>query len=426
VSPPGSARTFDLTRVLYLSYDGMLDPLGQAQVIPYLVGLSRAGYSFDLVSFEKPGRSAEHAVEMREALAGHGIDWHPLPYTKRPPVLSTVYDVERMRSLAFRLQRKRPFDLVHCRSYLSSLVGLSLKRRFGTGFLFDMRGFWADERVDGDLWNLRNPVYRAVYAYFKRREADFLLEASGVVTLTEAGRREMERWEVMKKVACPVSVIPCSVDFDQFSLITPEARAASRSDLGIPASAFTLVYLGSLGTWYLLEEMLELFANLMRLRPDAHFLFVSPDASPRAQEVAARFGIPENRIIIRSVRRSEVPDLLATADYGISFIKPSYSKIGSSPTKLGEYLAMGLPVVTNGDVGDVAEIVRAMDAGVVVDALDPDSLRRAASEVLGRPRPDGSRIRESARPYFDLGTAVEAYGSLYERILGSPANPAGP
>jgi len=39
-------------RVLYISYNGMLDPLGQSQVIPYLKELSRAGVSLTLLSFE--------------------------------------------------------------------------------------------------------------------------------------------------------------------------------------------------------------------------------------------------------------------------------------------------------------------------------------------------------------------------------------
>ena len=38
--------------ILYLSYDGMTDPLGQSQVLPYLAGLSKKGFRFHLISFE--------------------------------------------------------------------------------------------------------------------------------------------------------------------------------------------------------------------------------------------------------------------------------------------------------------------------------------------------------------------------------------
>ena len=35
---------------------------------------------------------------------------------------------------------------------LQPLIALFCKKIFGTKFIFDMRGFWADERVDGDIW----------------------------------------------------------------------------------------------------------------------------------------------------------------------------------------------------------------------------------------------------------------------------------
>ena len=57
-------------RVLYISYDGMTDPLGQSQVIPYLQGLTGKGYHFSLVSFEKKNRFKEK---------GNQIAFSPLP-----------------------------------------------------------------------------------------------------------------------------------------------------------------------------------------------------------------------------------------------------------------------------------------------------------------------------------------------------------
>ena len=78
--------------------------------------------------------------------------------------------------------------MVHCRSYIPARVGLALKRRFGVRFLFDMRGFWPDEKVEGNNWNLANPLYAAVYRYFKRLESRLLRGADHIVSLTEAGQ----------------------------------------------------------------------------------------------------------------------------------------------------------------------------------------------------------------------------------------------
>ena len=123
--------------VLYLSYDGMTDPLGQSQVLPYIIGLTKKGFHFHLISFEKPDRFHAHKKDILKICEDNNIVWVPMLYTKRPPLLSTVWDVWRMKRKAFSLNKEHSFSIVHCRSYLSALIGLSMKRKFKTAFLFD-------------------------------------------------------------------------------------------------------------------------------------------------------------------------------------------------------------------------------------------------------------------------------------------------
>ena len=70
--------------------------------------------------------------------------------------------------------------IVHARSYVAAVMALALKRLTGAKFVFDMRGFWADERIDGGLWPRDGRMYR-VAKWFERR---FLLNADHVVSLT--------------------------------------------------------------------------------------------------------------------------------------------------------------------------------------------------------------------------------------------------
>ena len=146
----------------------MTDPLGQSQVLPYIILLSKKNYNFHLVSFEKTDRYSKYHLLIEKICLYNKIQWYPLKYNKKPPLLSTFFDLYKMMKLSKELHIKNGFSLIHCRSYISSLVGLRFKRLFGIPFLFDMRGFWADERVEGDLWNLKNPFYKLVYYYFKR------------------------------------------------------------------------------------------------------------------------------------------------------------------------------------------------------------------------------------------------------------------
>jgi glycosyltransferase involved in cell wall biosynthesis len=398
--------------VLYLSYDGMCDPLGGSQVLPYLVGLAKLGHRISLISFEKPERTADERAEVARICAGYGISWHSLPYQKRPALLSSIYDVRRMRQAAARLHASEHFELIHCRSYLPALVGLHMKRRHGVPFVFDMRGFWADERVDGGLWELKNPVYLTVYRYFKRREADFLAEADHVVSLTEEGKSVLTAG---KDVRAPITVIPCCVDFDAFPPVIPSRRTEARELLRISPKAKVAAYLGSFGSWYMVGEMLDFFRVQRERDPTATFLIVSREPAAEIIALGERHGVPRGQIVVRPASRSEVPMMLAAADYGLFFIKPVFSKKASSPTKMGEFLALELPIVTNGAVGDVGRIVDESGAGVLVDGFD-DACYRVALDQLDRLKPDMNRCRTAARRWFDLDEGVRRYASIYAAV----------
>ena len=401
--------------VLYLSYDGVCDPLGGSQVLPYLFGLARRGHRIELISFEKPGRSAEERAAIGRACTEHGIRWYPLRYHKRPPVLSALYDVRRMYRLAAHLHRRQPFDLVHCRSYLAALVGLRLKQRRRIPFIFDMRGFWADERVDGGIWKMGNPVLRTVYRYFKKREAKFLREAAHVISLTEEGKKILLARRPATAAGPPITVIPCCVDFVAFPPVTAENRAQARRLLGISPKSRVAAYLGSFGSWYMVDEMLDFFRIQLEQDADAVFLIVTREPPEQIMAAARSRGVPEIRVIVRPATRAEVPRFLAAADYGLFFIKPVFSKKASSPTKMGELMALELPIVTNGDVGDVGMIMAEAGGGVVIQDFDDDAYRQALDE-LARLAPDMSRWRETARRWFDLETGVERYDAIYRSV----------
>lgn len=154
------------TKALYLTYDGLTDPLGQSQILPYLIGLEQKGWDFSIISFEKSSTFERLKAEVKASIAGKNIEWIPLQYTKQPPVLSTIFDLLRMKYVAQKLDLDR-YELIHCRSYLTMLVGMRLKRSHR--LIFDMRGLWADERVEGKLWPQNALLYRGIYRYFRKR-----------------------------------------------------------------------------------------------------------------------------------------------------------------------------------------------------------------------------------------------------------------
>lgn len=400
-------------KVLYLSYDGMTDPLGRSQVLPYLQGLAGRGHEITLISCEKPIRLAADEKAVQSICDRAGIDWHPIAYHKRPPILSSILDVRRMRQRAGKLQRSRSFDLVHCRSYMPAMVGLWLKRTFGVPFLFDMRGFWADERVERGIWRAGNPLFKAAFAYFKRLEKRFFRDADAIVSLTDSARREVEGWPAGRRPAAPVTVIPCCVDLALFN--GRKGRTATRKRLGIAAQAPLLLYVGSVGGAYLMDEMFALFRAYRKLRAGARFLIVSGHPREEIERLARNQGIDAGEFVVVSASRDEVPALIAAADIGVSFILATYSAKASCPTKFGEMLAMGVPVIANAGVGDIAEILEETGAGAVVERFDDASLAAAIVKAEGAAA-DPAAVRAAAERYFALDAGVDRYDAIYRAI----------
>lgn len=402
--------------VLYLSYDGMTDPLGQSQVIPYITGLTQFGHVFHLVSCDKPERYTQRKDFIQDWLKDYPIMWHSLPYTKKPPVLSTIKDIRRMKQLATELHENHHFDLVHCRSYISALTGLHLKKKYGVKFLFDMRGLWADERVDGGLWKLSNPLYKMIYRYFKKKEQQFLQYADYTVSLTENARQEILSWKGMQNI--PVQVIPCCADIEHFNSerISGEDKIQLLQQLSIQPEQTVIGYLGSLGTWYMLDEMLAWFKVFLEYKKNAVFVFITPDNPESVYEKAVSLGIDTHKIVVREAKREEVPLYLSILNASLFFIKPTYSKKGTSPTKQGELMGMNIPVVCNTGVGDVDSIVQKTNSGVLVEDFSETGYRKSVEKLLPMLDNPNTHIRKGAVEVYSLAKGVHLYQEVYQKM----------
>jgi len=394
----------------------MTDPLGQSQVLPYLSGLSKEGYSFHLISFEKEERFSHHREHIQAICDAAGINWYPLSYTKKPPLLSTIYDVQRMKRLAHKLHKKHPFKIVHCRSYIAALVGLGMKKKYGTKFLFDMRGFWANERIDGKIWKLSNPIFKRVYDYFKKKEIQFFKQADYTISLTYNGKKEIESWKEFGEHTPQIEVIPCCVDLELFNPenINETDQTNLRETLHIAPSDSILGYVGSIGTWYMLSEMLDYFKLLKATKPSTKFLFVTGENPSTILNKAQEKEIKLEDIIITSCRHNEVPLNISLFDHSIFFIRPTYSKKASSPTKQGEIMAMGIPLICNARVGDTDLVVEKYQAGQVLTDLTDAAYLQSFETELNFIK---SKTIEGAREFYGLEEGVRRYLSVYEKLL---------
>ncbi|MCW3071560.1 MAG: hypothetical protein JWO44_1450 [Bacteroidetes bacterium] len=405
-------------KVLYISYDGMTDPLGQSQVIPYLQGLSAKGHEITLLSCEKKGRFAAHSGMISKLLSASNISWHPVPYSSLPSVLSKQLNLFAMEKKAKQLCETQKPEAVHCRSYMAALIGLKLKLKYGIKFIFDMRGFWADERIDGNIWSLSNPLHKRIYAYFKKKELSFLLNADHTISLTENAKKEILSWPQLKGKQVPIEVIPCCADLGLFSAktIDPAKQDSLRLSFGISEDELVISYLGSIGTWYMLGEMLDFFKCLLAKRPDAKFLFITPDAKELILEGAGKKGIAAKKIIVVSAQRAEVPAYLSLSAISLYFIRPLYSKKASSPTKTAEIMGLGIPLITNAGIGDSDLILGEAQAGTLINEFSKAEYERVIEQIDVLLKLDKTKIAQASEKYFSLQKGVEKYAAVYEKL----------
>lgn len=393
--------------LLYLSYDGMMEPLGQSQVLAYLERLA-ADYSIHLVSFEKylDWQNAQQRQVVANRIRDAGIYWHPRRYHKRPSALATAWDILVGIVTGLTLTVRYRIRIIHARSYVPAAMALMIKRMTGVKFLFDMRGFWADLRADDGLAPRAGMTYRTV----KWLECRFLLGADYIVSLTHAAVREMQQFDYLRGRHMEVAVIPTCTDLKRFRRL--------------PHSCERGLVCGYVGTaqsgWYRFDVTAACFRELLTLRANTRFLVINRNEQDyiRAQLDAA--GIQNGLLYeIRAASHADMPFHVAQMDAAIFFIEPRFSVQAMAPTKLGEFLGCGIPCLSNSGVGDMAEILEGERVGVAVDAFDPASLQVGLHRLLALlEEPDiRERCVATAHKYFSLDEGVQRYAAVYRSLL---------
>lgn len=404
---------------LYLCYFGLREPLVQTQVLPYLRQIKASGIEVSLLTFEPELRQTWTKAELtaeRARLAADGINWTYLPYHKRPSLPATLYDVARGTLTATRLVHTRNIQLLHARSHVGALIGLLTKRLSGARMIFDIRGFMPEEYTDVGHWPANGYLYRLT----KAAERRLMAAADGFVVLTEKARDILfpGRTETDEQ-GRPFEVIPCCIDPARFRAAATLDRDELRAELKLTGRR-VIVYVGSIGTWYLWPEMIEFLASAHRQDPTTFTLILTQSQPDAIIERLRAAGIAESDFHVGRVAPPEIPRYLKAADIALSFIKACYSKQSSSPTKIAEYLASGLPIVCNTGVGDLDELIETERVGVLVREFTPEGYARALAEcaALRQDETLAARCREVANRRFDLATVGGAkYERLYRRLL---------
>ena len=397
-----------MASVLYISYDGLMEPLGQSQVLRYLEGLS-LNHKIWIISFEKEGDLSDYdkLKSLKINLAKRKINWIYLKYHKSPTSIATLFDILSGIIVGLWLVLRHDIKIVHARSYVASVVALTLKKLTSVSYIFDMRGFWPDERVDGGLWLKEGYLYR-ISKWFERI---FLTNADEVISLTHAAVDTMRNFPYLKECMPNFKVITTCTDLDLFK---PNSYIMNRK------RPLTLGYVGSVGTWYLFNETLSCYKIIKDIIPDAQLHIINRGEHDYIIECLNNMEIDLTSVVIKTEDHIRVARAMELIDIGIFMIKPMYSKIASAPTKLGEFLGCGIPCLCNYGVGDMGQLVESERVGIALNGFDDEekikSIRRLLSLIN---EPDiNKRCRNTALKYFSLVRGVESYNKIYHSLEG--------
>ena len=182
-------------------------------------------------------------------------------------------------------------------------MALVIKRVTKVKYIFDMRGFWADERVDGGLWSENGILFKLAKSF----EKSFLLSADQIVSLTRAGAKEIASFEYLIERKLHITVIPTCVDLTHF---TPLSEPLTKN-------GFVLGYVGSAGTWYLFDKVANCFSQLLKLHPKARLLIVNRGQHSFIRDCLAIAGVPESSVELFSASHTDVPRQMNKMHAGI-------------------------------------------------------------------------------------------------------------
>lgn len=392
--------------VLYLTRNGLLEPLGQSQVIPYLRGLS-ISYRITLVTYEKPSDWSD-PVRRRLALdecKRLGIRWLPQRFHSHPKLISAFFSVVYLVWFLTREVRREGVTLIHARSYIPAFAASIVGTLKGVPFIFDMRALWPEELITSGRLRRDSFLHRAIVA----SERVCMARAACVISLTNVGVEYLRNLYPDELANKSIGVIPTCADLARF---VPARLPPSRRVIGC---------LGTLlSGWFRIDWLRAFFVTAAKRDPRLHFEITTHDDVNRVWNAIGGVGDLQSRLSISASPPELVPLVLQGQIASVMFYAGGeISELGRSPTRLAEILGSGLPVVTNDGVGDVAQIVRTYRVGVVVANLTEAEMNRGwdeLQELLADPELQ-ARCRRVAESFFSLEAGTRAYSKIYGEIL---------
>jgi glycosyltransferase involved in cell wall biosynthesis len=296
-----------------------------------------------------------------------------------------------------------PADLVVAYHYLGIGTGLALGRRDEAPVIYYAGDIFLASTA---LRRLPAPIREGI----RRYERSAAQRADSVVTVNDGYARELAR---RLGVPLPLVVLNCPPRTSP-----PEVPARRFHEaLGLPADTRVVLYHGGFSPERGIEELIAAIPFVDRAV--LVLLGFGPLAS-RFEAIAADPASGGRVVVMPAVTPAELLDWVASADVAAMPILPTtLNHRLTTPNKLWEAISVGVPVVASNLPGMV-EIVRAIDAGRLVDPNDPRSIAAGLVELLDEP-PDlraarRARLLAAAHDVYNWETQSDRLFTEFGRL----------
>ncbi len=400
-------------KILYISYDGICDPIGKSQILPYIFGCDDISLNFHILSFEKKTTNKQILMDTRNDLDQRNILWTNLSFTSNIGMLGKFFDLIKLIFFMIVLLKKDQISLIHARGHISAIAALVSKVVFGVDFLFDYRGMWIEERIDKGSWHEEKFLHRLQIRSFKKLERIIISKSAGINVLT----RKMKSFMIENfNYQGYLSVIPCCVDFELFKF-NNNNRSEILRKLNIPNSAIVMTYLGSSGGMYDHYKLFNCFSKVSEHIENVFLLFITNHPSEIQHLISIFKNTHSDKIRVTNLSRAQIPDYLSISSLFVTFNTPGIARISMSPTKVGEALAVGLPIIADSFVGDLQEDLSFIGGCHGIDADDRDPHKKIISMIERQQINPQDFIRNNAKEIYSLEKGVATYNKLYNNIF---------
>lgn len=392
---------------LFITWDGPQTSYMEGLFMPIFHEIAKKeNIQFHVIQFTWADK--QKTDEVKRIATNFGIKYTNFPIFRKPlPSIGSLITLFAAGRKIKKYIKDNKIDVVMPRSTFPAMMVNNIKnRRFKT--VFDADGLPIEERVDFAGLKKDSKLYK----FLKSEETKVLHYADVVITRSQKAI-EIHLENVGEKYRNKFFIISNGRNSENF-FYDNACREKIRKKYNISNDSFLFLYVGSLGTKYAVKEMEIIYEEFSKKRKSS-CIILTGDKNYLEQIIP---NYKDKNIIIKKVKPQEVSQYISAADIGFALIYPMFSMKGAVPTKLGEYLLCGLPVIASKGIGDTERILQNFPECYLFDhSLDlkkqlPEINAFIKHSVLA----DKEKIREKALQYFSLESAAESYMKAFEKL----------